>query len=168
MELDELVTWIRSNLADVQVVVASQDNGAPEGSWGDVFVMHDVPAGTETGFPFATIVIQDQPGFDDRSRLDRAGAFRVNIQVGRGRAAELLGVAVGASKFDEVDFAEFDRLLPHPVYAAQGYVSVVNPGEATTELVLQLLQEAHARSRARLRPSRRHRRGDAGSPSGSR
>ena len=165
MEPDEFVTWIRSNLADVQVVVASEDNGAPEGSWGDIFVMHDVPAGVATGYPFATIIIQDQPGFDDRSRLNRAGAFRVNIQVGRRRAEELLGVAVGATKFDEVDFAEFDRLLPHPVYAAQGYVSVVNPGEATAELVLQLLREAHARSRARLRPPPTS--GDGGPPSGS-
>jgi hypothetical protein len=167
MEPDELVTWIRSNLADVQVVVASEENGAPEGSWGDVFVMHDVPAGVATGYPFATIIIQDQPGFDDRSRLDRAGAFRVNIQVGRRRAEELLGIAVGATKFDEVDFAEFDRLLPHPVYAAQGYISVVNPGEATAELVLQLLREAHARSRARLRPRPSTSSGDGGPPSGS-
>jgi hypothetical protein len=167
MEPDELATWIRSNLADVQVVVASEDNGAPESSWGDIFVMHDVPAGVATGYPFATIIIQDQPGFDDRSRLDRAGAFRVNIQVGRRRAEELLGVAVGATKFDEVDFAEFDRLLPHPVYAAQGYVSVVNPGEATAELVLQLLREAHARSRARLRPRPSTSSGDGGPPSGS-
>jgi hypothetical protein len=167
MELDELVMWIRSNLADVHVVVASEQNGAPEGSWGDVFVMHDVPAAAQTGFPFATIVTQDQPGFDDRSRLDRAGAFRVNIQVGRGRSEELLGVAVGASKFDEVDFAEVDRLLPHPVYAAQGYVSVVNPGKATTELVHELLREAHARSRARLRPHSQRSSGDAGTPSGS-
>src|SRR5680860_678112 len=38
----ELVTWIRTNLADVHVVVASEKNGAPEASWGDVFVEHDV------------------------------------------------------------------------------------------------------------------------------
>jgi hypothetical protein len=154
MTVDELVTWIRSNLDEVDVLVASAENGAPEGSWGDVFVNHDVPAGTKVGFPFATIVTQDQPDFDDRSRLDRPGAFRVNIQVGRQRAGELLGVAPGAWDLDNTDFAEADRLLPHPVYAAQGYISVVNPGEATSELVLELLQEAHARSAARLRPPR--------------
>jgi hypothetical protein len=101
--------------------------------------------------PFATIVTQDQPGFDDRSRLDRPGAFRVNIQVGRKRAAELLGRTAATSDVDDGDFAEADRLLPHPVYSPQGYVSVVNPGNATTELVRQLLREAHTRSRARLR-----------------
>jgi hypothetical protein len=153
MELDELVTWIRSNLADVDVVVASAENGAPEGSWGDVFVNHDVPAGTRIGFPFATIVTQDQPGFDDRSRLDRPGAFRVNIQVGRERAAELLGGATALRDLDDVDFVQADRVLPHPTYAAQGYVSVVNPGEMTTDLVHQLLLEAHTRTRARLRRS---------------
>lgn len=151
MELDDLVTWIRSNLSEVRVVVASKENGAPENSWGDVFVMHDVRADTDAGFPFATIITQDQPGFDDRSRLDRAGAFRVNIQVGRGRAAELLGRPPTRSGFDDVDFAEADRVLPHPVYAPHGYVSIVNPGDATTDLVHQLLLEVHARSRARLR-----------------
>jgi hypothetical protein len=157
MELDDLVTWIRSNLAGVRVVVASKENGAPEGSWGYVFVMHDVPADTRAGFPFTTIVTQDQPGFDDRSRLDRAGAFRVNIQVGRKRAAELLGRTSATSDLDDVDFAEVDHLLPHPVYAPQGYVSIVNPGDGTTELVRQLIREAHARSHARLnlRRSRR-------------
>jgi hypothetical protein len=149
MELDDLVTWIQSNLTDVDVLVAAEDNGAPEGSWGDVFVSHDVPVGTNAGFPFATITTQDQPGFDDRSRLDRPGAFRVNIQVGRARAAELLGSA--ERSVDPVDFAEADRLLPHPVYAPQGYVGVVNPGDATTALVHQLLHEARARTRARLR-----------------
>lgn len=148
MDLDELVTWIRANLADVHVVVASEENGAPESSWGDVFVQHDVPTGTKQGFPYATIIVQDQPGFDDRSRVDRAGAFRVNIQVGRDRAAELLGAAW---RSDDVDFAEVDRLLPHPVYAPQGYVCVVNPGEATTDVVHQALRKAHERSRARLR-----------------
>jgi hypothetical protein len=151
MKLDELVTWIRSNLNDVQVVVASAENGAPESSWGDVFVSHDVPADVNAGFPFLTIVTQDQPGFDDRSRLDRPDAFRVNIQVGRERAAELLGGASALRDLDDVDFAEADRLLPHPTYAVQGYVSVVDPGEATTELVHQLMLEAHARSAARLR-----------------
>jgi len=152
MELDDLVAWIRSNLAQVNVVVASEENGAPHGSWGDVFVMHDVPPDTRAGFPFATIVTQDQPDFDELSRLDRAGAFRVNIQVGRERAAELLGRAPAGSDIEDVDFAEADRLLPHPVYAPQGYVSVVNPGGETAELVRQLLREAHTRSRARLRP----------------
>lgn len=151
MELDDLVAWIRSNLAQVNVVVASEENGAPQGSWGDVFVMHDVPPDTRAGFPFATIVTQDQPDFDELSRLDRAGAFRVNIQVGRERAAELLGRASAGSDIEDVDFAEADRLLPHPVYAPQGYVSVVNPGDETAELVHQLLREAHTRSRARLR-----------------
>lgn len=149
MELDELVTWIRSNLPDVGVMVASEEHGAPEGSWGDVFVQHEVADGTTVGFPFATIIVQDQPGFDDRSRLDRPGAFRVNMRVGRDRAAQLLGAPPATLDVDAIDLAEADRVLPHPTYAPQGYVCVVNPGVATSELVLQLLREAHERSRPR-------------------
>lgn len=57
MEPDDLVSWIRANLADVRIVVASEDNGAPDGSWSDIFVLHDLPDATESGFPFATIVV---------------------------------------------------------------------------------------------------------------
>ena len=39
---------------------------------------------------------------------------------------------------------------PHPVYGALGWVAVVNPGEETTETVLQLLREAHGAARARV------------------
>jgi Family of unknown function (DUF6194) len=84
-----------------------------------------------------------------RSRLNRPGAFRVNIQGGRQRAAQLLGTRPW--NLEDVDLADVDRLLPHPVYASQGYVSVVNPGDATAGIVHQLLHEAHTRSRARLR-----------------
>jgi hypothetical protein len=74
---------------------------------------------------------------------------------------------VGASEFDEVDFAEADRLLPHSVYAAQGYVTVVNPGKATTELAFQLLPGTRTLERAAA-PGSWKSLGGAGPPSGSR
>jgi hypothetical protein len=40
--------------------------------------------------------------------------------------------------------------LPHPVYGSLGWVAVVNPGEHTTDAVLQLLRDAHHAARARV------------------
>jgi hypothetical protein len=129
-ELIELI----GGLDGVEVVVASADNGAPESSWGDVFFS---VAGRR--FPFVTIVKRDQPGFDESSRLDRDDVFRLNIAIGR----EALH-----ARFDEGaahDPAAFDRLFPHPVYAAQGWVSVLNP-DTTSDEVRALLLAAHARA----------------------
>jgi predicted DNA-binding protein (MmcQ/YjbR family) len=55
-----------------------------------------------------------------------------------------------------VDYAALDTLMPHPFYASQYWVSVVNPGEATLDTVRTLLTEAyefaarkHSRKRSR-------------------
>lgn len=40
-----------------------------------------------------------------------------------------------------------DHLIPHPVYAAQGWVAILNPGERTGDLARALLAEAHDRAR---------------------
>lgn len=130
-------------------VVASADTGAPEGAWGDVFVF-DADS-DDRRFPFSTIVTQDVPGFDTASRLDRDGVYRLNIGVGRDVFRELLGFdpAEHARHRDEYDFAEADRILPHPAYAAQSWVSVVTPGPRTGELVQRLLVAALDRHRRR-------------------
>ena len=52
------------------------------------------------------------------------------------------------------DYTALDRVLPHPVYAAQHWLSILNPSHATFESTVKpLLYEAHerlARSRRRL------------------
>ena len=40
----------------------------------------------------------------------------------------------------------FDRLFPHPVYAAQRWISIVNPSETTwREVLIPLIALAHDR-----------------------
>ena len=44
------------------------------------------------------------------------------------------------------DYTAFDRLLPHPVYAKQLWISILNPTDATfSETVVPLLALAHDR-----------------------
>ncbi|SCL17681.1 hypothetical protein GA0074692_0227 [Micromonospora pallida] len=134
---------------------AGPDNGAPEVAWGDRFIYHD-PEGdlpADRKFPFATIVVTDYPGFDTASDLDRDGVFRVNVAVGREVFAELFGhpPAAHGEHHTEYDYAALDRIVPHPVYATQGWASVLNPGEETAERTRSLLAGAHARAAARSR-----------------
>lgn len=147
--LDEVVARITA-MDGVAVVTAGEDTGAPETVWGDVFVFD--AASDDRRFPFTTIVTRDQPGFDVASRLDREGAYRLNVDVGRARFRDLLGYGPEAhAEHRDHDYSAPDVLLPHPVYAAQSWVSIVNPGPHTADLALDLIAEAHRRRRRRGR-----------------
>ena len=137
-----------SGLEHVEVVTASEANGAPEVAWGDSFFFYRPPGTGERAQrqPFATLVTQDYPGFDTASDLGRPGVFRVNVGVGRAAFTALFGYspAAHADHAEAYDYAVLDRLLPHPVYATQGWVCVLNPGAETSARLESLLREAHA------------------------
>ncbi len=102
-------------------------------------------------FPnFATIVTTDEHDEGSPSNLsERPGAFRLNIGLGRATFERLVGSMI------EPDYAAFDRILPHPVYAKQLWISILNPSDETfRDVVLPLLTEAHDRlAAARARHS---------------
>lgn len=147
MDIDE-ITALVAGLSGVVSLVPGAGSAAPEIAWGDTFFLYN-PAGDEDGMKrqaFATIVTKDYPGWDESSQLDRPGMFRVNLAVGRSTFGELLGYPPQqhAEHRDDIDYTVVDRLLPHPQYASQGWVSVLNPGPATSELVGGLLLQAYA------------------------
>jgi len=166
MTEDEVLELLRG-LPGTTVVTASEESGAPAVAWGDSFAIYDpdgdLPPAQQR--PFTTVVVQDVPGWDVESHLDRPGAFRVNIEVGRERYRELLGHAPGehADRHDAYDYAADDVLVPHPAYAAQGWVSVVRPGSRTDDLVRRLVADAHA---AAARRWQRRRSVTGGTPDG--
>jgi hypothetical protein len=97
---------------------------------------------------FATLVTTDE--HDDASDLDRPGVFRLNIGVDRPTFERI------AAADPTPDYTAFDRLLPHPVYAKQLWISILNPSHATfTETVAPLLAMAH--DRVASTRARRHR-----------
>ena len=95
----------------------------------------------ETHWPnFATIVTTDEHDMGTPSRLSRPGVFRLNLGVGRATFERLVGST------PDPDYAAFDTILPHPVYAKQLWISILNPSEASfRDVVLPLLAEAHDR-----------------------
>ena len=88
---------------------------------------------------FATIVTTDE--HDDASNLSRDGIFRLNIgTLSKETFARLVGGV------EAPDYTELDRLFPHPVYAKQRWVSIVNPSARSfEEFVKPLLAETHDR-----------------------
>ena len=154
MTVDEIVAFV-AVMPGVTVVTPGEADHAPEAWRGDRFFFYD-PHGDQPAdrrLPYATVVTHDYEGFDTASSLNRAGVFRLNIAVGRDRFEELLGYAPAAhaAHRDRFDYTELDRLLPHPAYAAQAWVAVLNPGGRTTAQARDLLSQAHDRAARRLR-----------------
>jgi uncharacterized protein DUF6194 len=147
MTEDEVIEMATS-LPGVDAQTATEETGAPEIAWGDTFFFAD-PA--DRRFPFATLVIKDYPGFDTESDLDRPGVFRVNISVGRRGFEDLFGhpPAAHAEHRASYDFTALDTFIPHPVYAVQGWASIINPSEASAARLRSLLADAQARAAKR-------------------
>jgi hypothetical protein len=89
---------------------------------------------------YATIVTTDEHDQGTPSELWRPGVYRLNIGVGRETFERLVG------SISEPDYAAFDRIVRHPVYAKQLWISILNPSDATfRDVVMPLLTEAHDR-----------------------
>jgi hypothetical protein len=89
---------------------------------------------------FATVVWTDEHDEGEPSKLSRPGVYRLNIGVGKETFERLAGAVAGP------DYAAFDSILPHPVYAKQRWISILNPTDATfRDVVMPLLREAHDR-----------------------
>lgn len=145
MDQRAIIRYIADTFAGVDVVTGTDGIAA-----GDTFFIYDPDRDLEPKhqFPFATIVTKDYGDFDRASHLDRPGVFRLNIGVGSKTYRALFGpppsqpggagvVATG------LDFTALDRVLPHPVYAPQSWVCVLNPSAETFETVRPLLAEAY-------------------------
>jgi hypothetical protein len=131
MDIDQLSRKILTTCPGAVVLEAA----------GDLFFVHD-PEGDlpdERKQPFATLVTGDR--YDDVSDLDRPGVYRLNLGVSRARYGELdLGT----------DLTALDVFLPHPVYAAQHWICVLDPGPRTVGLLDELIVEAHGLARRKV------------------
>ncbi|GAA3022803.1 DUF6194 family protein [Streptosporangium longisporum] len=148
MSIDEIIEFL-GGLEGVLVLRPVPGDGSPEISWGDAFFYHapdgKVPERTQ---PFATIVTKDYPD-DERSRLDRPGAFRLNLFAGKDAFARHTGRGPRDPEPDGTDPSVADTVIAHPVYGTLGWLAVVNPGPRTEPAVRELLRAAHDLARSR-------------------
>ena len=102
---------------------------------GDTFYYYD-PAGEgppERWIPLATIVTGDR--YDTVSDLGGPGRYRLNVGLTKATYRKLFEQAPTG-----IDYTATDVVLPHPEYASQHWVCVVNP---TLDTVRDLLAEAY-------------------------
>ncbi|HEU0080196.1 MAG TPA: DUF6194 family protein [Longimicrobiaceae bacterium] len=139
MDEDAIIRYVSETFTGVDVVRPGPD-AEPAIARGDTFFIYDPERNLppQKQFPFATIVTKDYGDFDRASNLDRPGVFRLNVGVGKETYRALFGESAGH------DFTALDRLMPHPVYGPQHWVSILNPAEETfREHVRPLLDEAY-------------------------
>jgi hypothetical protein len=143
MDQDAIIQYVTDTFMGVEVLRPTDGPGA-----GDTFIYapeHNVDL--QHRMPFATIVTKDYGDFDNASQLDRPHVFRLNIGVSRDTFRDLFGAPSGAEgeQNPSYDYAALDRLMPHPVYAPQSWVCVLNPSPHTFEAVKPLLANAYTR-----------------------
>jgi len=142
MDPDAITQLIDRSFPGVDVVIG--DEGIAEG---DRFFFYDPDRSLDPRkrFPFATIVTKDYGDFDRASNLNRPGIFRLNIGVSSATFRALFGPQASPADASH-DFAALDQLLPHPVYAPQSWICVLNPSEQTLQSIQPLLAEAYQRA----------------------
>jgi hypothetical protein len=150
MDQASITKYITDTFPSVEALVGSQEAGSPEIAWGDSFFMYDPDRKLEPNrkLPFATIVTKDYGDFDNASNLNRPGVFRLNIGVSKETYRSLFGPPPAPSPGSAVatchDFTALDQILPHPVYARQSWISILNPSDATFQSQVQpLLSDAY-------------------------
>lgn len=133
-------------LSEIEAFVAGLENVQREESFGYRFFF----VGDDHRLPFVTTLDADYP-YDNRSNLDREGVFRVNIGVSRETFRALVG-GVGAEGVgaEGVDYSVLNAFLPHPDYAAQHFICILNPAGENVARTQALIEEAHAIAAARL------------------
>ena len=126
MDESAVAKYITDTFRGVDVVVADEN----------YFFFYDPDRTTppDHRFPFATLVTNDQ--YDQASRLDRPGVFRLNLGVGQATYQGLFGAPParpGASGVVETghNFTVLDQIMPHPIYANMFWLCVLSPSDAT-------------------------------------
>ena len=126
---------------EVEEFVAELENVQREENFGYSFFF----VGNDHRLPFVTLANSDQD-FDNVSNLNREGVFRVNIGVSKETFTNL----IGTSSSEPADYSVLNVFLPHPDYARQHFVCILNPSGDNVETTRQLIVEAHSIAAARL------------------
>lgn len=89
---------------------------------------------------FATIASNGNK-YEQISKLDRPGVYRLNIGVSRETFQSLFGTnKINTSAYD---FTALNVIMPHPDYSSQHFICVLSPNEAAFERIRPMLAEAY-------------------------
>lgn len=116
-------------------------------SWGEKGIFYNPNNVLKRGVYVLTIKEKDGEN-DKSSNLNRDTIYRVNIGIRKETFKDQFGViptrpSAGGIVDMDYDFTKVDVIMPHPVYAWMGWVSVLNPSEETFEKLKPLMKEAY-------------------------
>ena len=127
---------------EVESFVAGLENVQPEENYGYVFFF----VGDDHLLSFVTIANADND-WDNVSNLNRDGVFRINIGVSRETFDRLIEEPSGN---EPVDYSVLNTFLPHPEYAKQNFLCILNPSGENVQRTKELIMEAHAMAAKRF------------------
>lgn len=137
MKSEEILKYCLKNLKDTVLVE----------SWGEKGIFYNPNNALKRGVYILTI--KEKDGDNDKgSNLDRENVYRVNLGI---RKKTFIGLfnevpkrpTAGGIVDMDYNFTELDRIIPHPVYAWMGWISVLNPSNKTFEELKTFIQEAY-------------------------
>lgn len=129
------------NESGVIEFVSKLDNVQQEENYGYTFFF----VGDDHRLPFVTLADSDNE-YDSVSNLNREGVFRINIGVSRETFTSLLG----DYNSEDIEYSALNVFLPHPDYAKQNFICILNPSQDNVEKTKALIIEAHANAKKRL------------------
>lgn len=140
----EILEYCIENLHDTTVVE----------SWGEKGIFYNPQNVLKRGVYVLTIKEKDGKN-DKASNLNRENIFRVNIGLRKEMFKEMFGVIpkrpnAGCIVDMNYDFTLLDTIVPHPVYAWMGWISVLNPSDETFEKLKPFIQEAYEFSKEKF------------------
>jgi hypothetical protein len=122
------------NQTEVEAFVSGMQDVQREDNYGYVFFF----VGDDHLLSFVTVANADNE-WDNVSNLNREGVFRVNIGISRETFDTLIG-----EPSEPVDYSVLNTFLPHPEYAKQNFICILNPEGQNAEKTKELIREAHA------------------------
>ena len=129
------------NPSEVEAFVENMENVQREENYGYIFYF----VGDDHRLSFVTIAASDNE-YDKVSNLNREGVFRINIGVSKATFELLLG----DTDSENIDYSVLNVFLPHPDYAKQHFVCILNPSGENIDLTQKLIVEAYSIAAARL------------------
>ncbi len=144
MEVNNILKYCTDNLAGTVLVE----------SWGEKGIFYNPGYVLKRGVYVVTVKEKDGDN-DKASNLNRDGIFRVNIGLRKPTFQKMFGKipsrpSAGGVVEMNYDFTALDTILPHPVYAWMGWISVLNPSPQTFEQMKPLIQEAYEFSKEKF------------------
>ncbi len=144
MKPDDILKYCISNLEGTVLVE----------SWGEKGIFYNPYNTLKRGVYVLTIKEKDGDN-DKSSNLNRDNTFRVNLGIRKKTFEGLFGKIPKRPSAGNIidmnyDFAEVDKIIPHPVYAWMGWISVLNPSKETFETLKTFIEEAYGYSKEKF------------------